>query len=129
MRSPFLCAGLIGLLAMVGCAHDKAVVAPRSPASSAAGALSTNASPAGEKLIVTPDKGLHGTVAWVNSNLRFVVLNFPVGRLPALGQHLNLYRRGLKVGEVKVSGPQRDDNIVADIITGDAETGDTVRDR
>jgi hypothetical protein len=42
---------------------------------------------------------------------------------------MNVYRRGLKVGEVKVTGPQRDDNIVADITAGEAAVGDEVRDR
>jgi hypothetical protein len=42
-------------------------------------------------------------------------------------QRLNLYRRGLRVGEVKVTGPQREDNIVADLVAGEAEVGDEVR--
>ena len=50
-------------------------------------------------------------------------------RLPALEQRLIVYRGGLKVGEVKVSGPQQDDNIVADIVAGQAEAGDEVRDQ
>jgi hypothetical protein len=56
-----------------------------------------------------------------------VVLNFPLGKMAAVGQSLDLYRRGLKVGEVKVTGPQRDDNVVADLVTGDAEAGDETR--
>lgn len=80
-------------------------------------------------LIVTPEMALTGKVAMVNLGARFVVLNFPIGRLPALEQILAVCRKGLKVGEVKVSGPQRDDNIVADITTGEAEVGDEVRDR
>ena len=86
--------------------------------------------PASEpKLIVTPENALVGKVATVNSAARFVVLSFPVGRLPAIEQRLNVSRRGLKVGEVKITGPQQDENIVADIVAGDAETGDEVRDR
>ena len=63
----------------------------------------------------------------VNSAGRFVVINFPLGRMPLLDQHLNLYRRGLKVGEVKITGPQQDDNIVGDLVSGEAETGDEAR--
>jgi hypothetical protein len=33
----------------------------------------------------------------------------------------------LKVGEVKVTGPQREDNIVADLAAGEAEVGDEAR--
>jgi hypothetical protein len=40
---------------------------------------------------------------------------------------MNLYRNGLKVGELRVTGPQQDANIVADVITGDAAAGDEVR--
>jgi hypothetical protein len=78
-------------------------------------------------IIVTQENGLIGKVALVRTAERFVVLNFPVGRLPVIDQRLNLYRAGLKVGEVKVTGPQYDDNIVADLVAGDSEVGDQVR--
>ena len=35
-----------------------------------------------------------------------------------MDQILFLYRDGLKVGEVKITGPQRDNDIVADLVTG-----------
>ena len=57
------------------------------------------------------------------------MLSFPVGQMPRLDQTLFLYRNGLKVAEVKVTGPQRDNNIVADLVTGDAQVGDEVRDQ
>ena len=82
-----------------------------------------------KKLIVTQENSLIGKVALVNPTARFVVLNFPVGKLPLMDQHLNLYRGGLKVGEVKVTGPQYDDNVVADLVAGESEVGDQVRDK
>ena len=82
-----------------------------------------------QKLIVTPATGLAGKIVKVNMPGRFVVLNFPIGHLPVIDQRMNIYRLGLKVGEVRVSGPQMDDDIVADLITGEAQTGDDVRDR
>jgi hypothetical protein len=66
-------------------------------------------------------------VARVNQESRFVVLNFPVGHMPAVGQHLELYRGGLLVGEVKITGPQLDDDIDADVVTGDPQIGDEAR--
>ncbi len=81
------------------------------------------------KMIVTPETALAGKVVRVNPEGRFVVLNFPIGRLPALDQRLSIYRLGLKVGEVRVTGPQLDDNVVADLVAGDARSGDDVRDR
>jgi hypothetical protein len=47
--------------------------------------------------------------------------------MPALDQQLNLYRKGAKVAEVKVTGPQRDKNIIADIVTGTPEVDDEAR--
>jgi hypothetical protein len=35
----------------------------------------------------------------------------------------------LKVGQVRITGPQLDDNIVADVITGELALGDLVRDQ
>jgi hypothetical protein len=82
-----------------------------------------------QKLIVTPETGLVGKVETANQNLRYVVLSFPIGHLPAMEQRLNVYRHGLKVGEVKVTGPQIEDNVVADIVEGDSGPGDEVRDK
>lgn len=79
------------------------------------------------KLIITPDANPTGTVARVNSAARFVILTFPVGSMPPVGQMLYVYRHGLKVGEVKVTAPQQDDNTAADIVTGEAALGDEIR--
>jgi hypothetical protein len=82
-----------------------------------------------QKTIVTVDNSLVAKVLDVNTVARFVVLNFPEGKVPKLEQHLFLYRGGLKTAEVKVVGPQDENSIVADIISGEAQTGDTVRDQ
>jgi hypothetical protein len=78
-------------------------------------------------LIVTPNPVLVGRVASFNATGRFVVLNFPVGHMPYTGQRLDVFRAGVKVGKVKVSGPQRDDHIVADLAEGESKAGDEVR--
>jgi hypothetical protein len=92
-------------------------------------AEAAKASPATAPAIVTPDKSLTARVVSFNAAGRFVVLGFPVGQMPKLEQSLFLYRNGMKVGEVKVTGPQRDNNIVADLVTGEAQVGDEVRDQ
>ena len=79
-------------------------------------------------LMVSPDKALAGKVVRVNSGARFVVLNFPIGRMPAIDQRMSVYRSGMKMGEVKITGPQMDDNIIADLVKGEASPGDEVRD-
>jgi hypothetical protein len=106
---------LAGILA-TGCAWHKA---------QPVGAASTRPS----QPVVQPDTSFSARVADYNPEGRFVVLSFPVGLTPKLEQTLFLYRAGLKVGEVLVTGPQRENNIVADLVSGEAQVGDEARDR
>jgi len=116
MRASLLVVLLGGVMISLGCAGKRG------------GGEQTGVFSGGDpKLIVTPETALVGSVSRSNPAGRFVVLNFQVGRLPAIDQRFNVYRRGLKVGEVKVTGPQHDDNIVADILAGEAAAGDQVR--
>ena len=110
---------LLAAILAVGCASKKPAHAK------------TSATPAGVTLqtIVTPDTSLTAKVASYNSTGRFVVLGFHVGRMPKMDQTFFLYRAGLKVGEVKITGPQRDNNIAADLITGEAQVGDEAREQ
>jgi len=112
---------LAGVLVICGCVGKRNA----QPQDSGGGRAGTNAP--NKKLVVTPATALVGKVVQVNTAGRFVVLNFPLGRLPVLEQRMNLYRGGLKVGEVRITGPQDDDNIVADLLTGDSEVGDQAR--
>jgi hypothetical protein len=115
---------LLTLALMVsGCAWTQRHIAWHHSPSKAKPAATTS------KTIVTPDDSLAAKVLTVNTVGRFVVLNFPDGRLPKLDQHLFLYRGGLKTAEVKIVGPQQESSIVADIVSGDAQAGDTVRDQ
>jgi hypothetical protein len=120
-----LCATLL----LTGCFAKHKTATEAAAAGSPTAGPAPGANKSGQKLVVTPETSLVGKVAWVNTSARFVVLNFPLGRLPAIDQHLNLYRSGSKVGEVKITGPQNDDNVVADIVTGDAAVGDQARER
>jgi hypothetical protein len=87
----------------------------------------TETFPLRQKLLVNPDANLLvGTVSVFNAQGRFVVLDFPVGKMPAAEQVLFVYRRGLKIGEVRVTGPERDHKTVADLISGEAQRGDEV---
>jgi hypothetical protein len=104
-------------LLLAGCAHN----APASNPSMSPG----NAPP--PRAIIKPDLQTSGQVAMVNSEARFVVLSFPPGPVPQPDQRLNVYRNGLKVGEVKVSGPQHENDTVADIVAGDVQVRDEVR--
>jgi len=112
---------VIGVM-VAGCAGPKSKQDGRDAA-----ARNSDEKGGNQKIIVTPETVLVGKVVRVNVNAQFAVLNFPVGTMPAPGQRLNVYRQGLKVGEVKATGPQQDDNVVADIISGEALAGDELR--
>jgi len=120
----------LGLWVITGCAGKKPAVATQSPTAvleqqtASLMATVTNS----QNFIVTPSSAIKGKIALVNPNARYVVLTFPLGTLPPLETRLNVYRDGLKVGEVKVTGPQMDNNTVSDITVGEARTGDEVRD-
>jgi hypothetical protein len=76
------------------------------------------------KTYVTPDFGVVGRVEMVNTEGRFVVLSFPSGRVPPVGQYWRINHRGLKIGRVIITVPQRDIDSVADIVEGNANVGD-----
>jgi hypothetical protein len=130
MRNLILVTLLCGVAAS-GCIWKKKASQPAAAAAPQPTFAPVPAQPStsAQKLIVTPETGLAGKVVTVNASGHFVVLGFPVGHLPAMEQHLMLYRHGLKTGEVKITGPQMEDNVVADIVAGDAEAGDEARDR
>ena len=78
-------------------------------------------------VIVTPGGAVTGSVISVNPTARFAVLRFPIGQLPPLNQRMSAYRQGLKVADLKISGPQRDVHTVADVVAGECRAGDEVR--
>jgi hypothetical protein len=126
----FLTLTLAGMLA-VGCAHNKAAQTnkPVKPAATVRKTTVKATAAVAPQPIVTPDNSLAARVVSYNATGRFVVMSFPPGQLPKLEQSFFLYRDGMKVGEVKITGPQRDNNIVADMVTGEAQVGDEVRDQ
>jgi hypothetical protein len=97
-------------------------------------AAHTAKKPAAPAPIVRPDLSFAAKVVSVNEVGRFVVLNFPPNQMPKPQQTMFLYRGGLKVAEVKITGTAsagtldtQNSNVVADLINGSARVGDTVR--
>jgi hypothetical protein len=68
-----------------------------------------------------------GQVASVHAALRFVILDFPLHPMPQVDRRLFIYREQQKVGVVKVTGPSHGRTIAADLIEGEAKSGDQVR--
>jgi hypothetical protein len=115
---------LAGIL-VSGCISHRATEPPPTPPPITL--ASTNSSSSAP--IITPDTSLSAKVVKFNSVGRFVVLSFPVSEMPQVGQTFFLYQAGVKVGQVKITGPQRDSDIVADLTDGVAQEGDDVRDQ
>ena len=110
--------GLLGAaLLLAGCAHRADQPNPAAPP------VRTQQ----PKTVIKPDLQASGRVAMVNGEAHFVVLSFPPGPMPQTDHHLGVFRNGLKVGEVKVTGPQHENDTVADIITGEIQLHDEVR--
>ncbi len=117
------CLTLAGALAIAG--GCKSPADPSATAPAAPGKKIKSKAKATEQ--ATPDLALRGRVTLVNPQSRSVILTFPLGWLPPLERRLNVYRDGIKVGEVKITGPQMDTNIAADLLLGQAASGDEVR--
>jgi hypothetical protein len=120
---------LLGVVLLAGCGIWRHGSGPAKSVSPAPEVQATNAPSTDQKVTITPETGLEGKVIRVNENARFAVLNFAVGAMPAVGQTLDVFRHGLKVAEVKVTGPESMDNTVGDITEGDAQVGDQIRSR
>jgi hypothetical protein len=118
------------VIVLSGCSlwpwHKKSQATPPPPKNSTTNSVAPDKN-GKDKLIITPETSLVGKVVRVNETARFAVLNFPIGNMPQPQQLMNVYRRGLKVGEVKVTALRQDNNTVADIVKGEAQIGDEIR--
>lgn len=117
MRLVFQLIILIGLCA--GCSHLK----PKHPHEAAGKTKSTQPAP----IAVVPVEFPSGKIVSVNAELRYVVVDFGVGRAPTANEHLDIYRQSQKVGELKISQQSRSNLFAADIVAGDARVGDEVK--
>jgi hypothetical protein len=104
---------LLFAMLLSGCAGKKASQAPAAPRTG--------------KPTAQAKAAVGGAVSWVDPVARFVALTCTPDRMPGIDQNLGVYRHGQRVAQVKVSGPRRDNNIVADIVTGAPEVGDEAR--
>jgi hypothetical protein len=77
--------------------------------------------------IVTPARPKSGRITLVNPSSRYVIVTFSLGQLPARESRLQVYRDGLRVAELRVTDFTRDINAVADIVAGECQVGDEVR--
>ncbi|HJN89240.1 MAG TPA: hypothetical protein QGG93_02820 [Verrucomicrobiota bacterium] len=91
------------------------------------GAVRPMAKPGGGTMVDPVAFRVEGKVVRTNVRLNFVVLDFGLQGLPAIGQQFTIYRLGKRVGQVRVSGPAWDTYAVADIVEGEIWTGDEAK--
>ncbi len=130
MKNSSLFTLLVIALVAPGCSWFKHQLpsGPKAAAASQSSTTKATVTEAAPKAIVTPDLALAAKVVRVNDVARIAILNFPDGKMPRLQQTFYVYRSGIKVAEVKIVGPQDDENnIVADVISGDPQAGLSVR--
>jgi hypothetical protein len=109
-------------LALVGCARRPQAPTPSIvPVPGKPALIRTNA-PA-DRLLAQ----WRGRVDRVNPKPPYVILSFPIGSLPRVDTHLNVYRNNIKVAEVRVTLPQQDNLTAADVIAGECQVGDEAR--
>lgn len=68
-----------------------------------------------------------GRVHTVNAGLRFVVIDYTLGGIPPLQSLLDVFRGNERVGQVRLSGPERNGFVAADVTDGFLQVGDEVR--
>jgi hypothetical protein len=109
---------------------DKSPSAPAAPRTAKGGNLGPGPSPAANPTNRTPATVVlpaSARVHAVNPGLRFVVLDYTLGGVPPLQSQLSVYRNGEKVGELRLSGPERNGFIAADVTEGFVQVDDEVR--
>jgi len=123
---PFVWILLLSLCLLPGCSSSSKSPKDAPPvATKKSKAAKPNKRPVPPKF--APANPIAGRIALVNPTLRYVVVDFSLGRRPVAGQQLNIYRQGQKVGEIRISSQAQENNFAADIVSGDVRTGDEAR--
>jgi hypothetical protein len=78
----------------------------------------------GETVIGSP---VAPTIDIINTQKKFVVVNFQKEKIPAVGTELGVFRGEVKVGAIRITLPIKAPMASADIVSGDLQRGDVVR--
>jgi len=116
----------------------KVTVTPAPPPPVAPAKPATTLFPAGGAANATPAKTSDASaaaksslpsakVAKVNTELKFVVLEFSTSEVPIVGSQLTIYRGKERVATVKVTEPIKPPLVTADILDGEVRKNDEVR--
>lgn len=68
-----------------------------------------------------------GRIHSINAGLQFVVVDYTLGGIPPLQSLLPVYRGDQKVGQIRLTGPERNGFVAADVVEGILQNDDEVR--
>jgi len=68
-----------------------------------------------------------GRIHSINPGLQFVVVDYTLGGMPPFQSLLPVYRGDQKVGQVRLTGPERNGFVAADVVEGILQNDDEVR--
>ncbi len=83
----------------------------------------TNAAAAKATMLLPASGRIHS----VSPVAPFVVVDYILGGMPPLQSTLDVFRAGQKVGQVRLSGPEQNGFVAADILSGILQIDDEVR--
>jgi hypothetical protein len=121
------------LLFALGCKTDSArprtAAAPASTKGGGLPVLAVEAPPPSTNRVEPAPVALpaSGRIHDVVAGSRFVIVDYTLGGMPALHSVVHVYRGGEKVGELRLSGPERNGFVAADILNGFIQVDDEVR--
>lgn len=134
MRQLVVTLAALFLLLLPGCQSPEGStdLQPKTPPASAKGGglgpearpATATTNPASPAAVVLPASG---RVHTVNAGLRFVVIDYTLGGTPALQSLLDVFRGSERVGQVRLTGPERNGFVAADVTEGFLQVGDEVR--
>ncbi|MBL9137115.1 MAG: hypothetical protein JNK85_14680 [Verrucomicrobiales bacterium] len=134
MRALVVTLAALSLSLLTGCRSQESSVDSQGrtlPASAKGGGLGPEArtatattNPSSPATVVLPASG---RVHTVNAGLRFVVIDYTLGGTPALQSLLDVFRGNERVGQVRLTGPERNGFVAADVTEGFLQVGDEVR--
>jgi len=68
-----------------------------------------------------------GRIHSVNPGLQFVVVDYTIGGAPPMQSLVPVYRGNQKVGQLRLTGPERNGFVAADVVEGILQVDDEVR--
>ena len=117
------------ILLLTGCVPTAPSYRPQPPIEAVTNAVAgpSQSGPTRYPIVTVIERSI-GKVTGVNTQAMFVVVDFGFNPLPRPEQRLTVFRTNQAVGTVRMTGAPNGSFMAGDIMSGEARTGDEVRD-